>query len=289
MAAFLKLLQTFLYAVEFCCAGIILGIYSYFLSVLADRNLGIPTWEKAVEGLSGAAVLYLIFAVLLTCFLGGKTFFAFIAILLDILFCGAFVAIAVLTRHGAGSCSGNVKTPLGNGQSKSKNGFGANGFGDKHDDSSNVTYSVSLGTACRLNTACFAVAILGALLFLISALVQVFLARKHKKDKRYGPGPSNNYTSGSGGRRKFWQRKPKNTVARDSELGTVGAGVPAGLMADKHDVRPSHETGYTGSTVAPAGPYENSHKVGGYHTAPTGGAVNPYGYDNTHATPATNY
>lgn len=34
----LRLFQTFLYAVLFCCAAIILGIYSYFLSVLADRN-----------------------------------------------------------------------------------------------------------------------------------------------------------------------------------------------------------------------------------------------------------
>jgi len=290
MAAFLKLFQTFLYAIEFCCAAIILGIYSYFLSVLADRNIGIPTWEKAVEGISGAAVLYLIFAVLLTCFLGGKTIFAFIAIVLNILFTGGFIAIAVLTRQGAHSCSGGVKTPIGNGQSSSKQGFGANGFGNKGDDSSNVTYSVSLGTACRLNTAVFSVSILGAFLFLISALVQVFLARKHKRDKRYGPGPSNNYTAGRGSR-KFWQRKPKHNT-RDAELATAGAGSPVGLMADKHVVRPSHETGYTGSTVAPAtGTYENSHKhvAGGYHTAPTGNGVNPYGYDNTHATPATNY
>merc|ERR1711879_332682 len=65
--AALKFIQTFLYALEFCCAGIILGIYSYFLSVLADRDAPIYTWAKAVEGISGAAVLYTIFAVLLTC------------------------------------------------------------------------------------------------------------------------------------------------------------------------------------------------------------------------------
>jgi hypothetical protein len=155
--AILKLLQTFLYAIEFGCAAIILAIYSYFLSVLADRNIGIPTWEKAVEGISGAAVLYLIFAVLLTCFLGGKTIFAFLAIVLDILFCGAFIAIAVLTRDGgARSCSGNnVHTPLGNGQSSAKSGYGAG-------RNRNTTFSVSLGTACRLNKAAFAVSIIGA-------------------------------------------------------------------------------------------------------------------------------
>lgn len=155
--AALKLIQTFLYAVEFFCAGIILGIYSYFLSVLADRDLPIYTWPKAVEGISGAAVLYTIFAVLLTCFLGGKAFFAFLGIVLDVLFTGAFVALAVLTRDGAHSCTGNVDTPLGSGASDSKQGFGSsNGQGNQ------ATYSASLGTICRLNSACFAVSILGA-------------------------------------------------------------------------------------------------------------------------------
>ncbi|OCL12843.1 hypothetical protein AOQ84DRAFT_284320 [Glonium stellatum] len=293
--AFLRILQTFLYAVEFCCAAIILGIYSYFLATLADRNIGIPTWEKAVEGMSGAAVLYLIFAVLLTCFLGGKAFFAFLAIVLDILFCGAFIAIAVLTRDGARSCSGNnVHTPLGNGQSSARNGYGSGGFGAGRNQ--NTTYSVSLGTACRLNSAAFAVSIIGAILFLVSALVQLFLGRHHQKEKRYGPGPSNNYTSGSGNR-KFWQRRQKNRGVQDAELGAVGGAATGGLVADKHYSRPSHETGYTGSTVAPnSATYENPNKPlhGGYHTAPTGAAVNPYGYDNTvphhsPATTATNY
>lgn len=35
---FLRLLQTILYGLAFCCAGLILGIYSYFLAVQADRN-----------------------------------------------------------------------------------------------------------------------------------------------------------------------------------------------------------------------------------------------------------
>merc|ERR1712000_280465 len=75
-------------------AALVLGIYSYFLSVLADKNIHIPAWEKAVEGMSGAACLYLIFCVLLTLFLGGIRFFAFIAIVLDICFVGCFAAIA---------------------------------------------------------------------------------------------------------------------------------------------------------------------------------------------------
>jgi hypothetical protein len=154
--AALTIFQTALYGIEFCCAGIVLGIYSYFLSVLADRNAPIYEWAKAVEGISGAAVLYTIFAVLLTCCLGGKTIFALLGIILDLLFCGAFVALAVLTRDGAHSCSGRVNTPLGSGPASSKQGFGSNGQGDQ------VTYAASLGTICRLNSACFAVSILGA-------------------------------------------------------------------------------------------------------------------------------
>ena len=154
--AVLRFASTFLYALEFCCAGIILGIYSYFLSVQADRDITIPRWQQAVEGLSGAVVLYTIFAVLLTCFLGGKTIFAMLGMIFNLLCCGAMVAIAVMTRDGASSCKGYVKTPLGDGDENSKEGFGSNGQGDQY------TYSASLGTICNFNTACFAVAIVGA-------------------------------------------------------------------------------------------------------------------------------
>merc|ERR1711881_426257 len=129
------------------------------------------------------------FAVILTCCLGGKAFFAFLAIVLDILLCGAFIAIAVLTRDGANSCSGNVDTPLGSGPGEGEN----------------VTYSVSLRTACLYNKACFVVAIIGACIFAISALTHVWLARNHQREKKFGPSPKNNYTAGSGS--KWFKRR----------------------------------------------------------------------------------
>ncbi|KAF2205211.1 hypothetical protein GQ43DRAFT_446179 [Delitschia confertaspora ATCC 74209] len=277
---FLKLVETILYALEFCCASIILGVYSYFMSVLADRDVYIRKTWQAVEGISGLAVLYTILAVLLTCCLGGKSFFALLGIVLDLLFMGAFVAVAVLTREGARSCSGNVRTPLGNGPSNSKQGFGSSSNGN---GPSQITYSVSLGTACRLNSAVFAVAIAGAVLFLLSAIVQVLLARHHRKEKRYGPSPANNYTRGSGV--KFWQRGKKNRGTRDAEMaGTVPA--TGGLSGGHHDVRPSHDTAYTGSTVANNSAYEHGHNKtlsGGYHTAPTGTYAAPT--SNTYAPP----
>lgn len=87
---------------------------------------------KAVEGMAGAAVIYTAFATLMTCFLGGLTFFALLAILLDLCFLGAFVAIAVLARGGVHPSSAN--SPLGN-----------------HN-----------GRDAKLQTAAFAVAIIGA-------------------------------------------------------------------------------------------------------------------------------
>jgi hypothetical protein len=120
-------------------------------------------------------------------------------------------------------------------------------------------------------------------LFLISIPLQMFLSRHHKKEKRYGPGPANGYTKGSG--MKFWQRNQRNKGLRDPEVGTVpvaAGGLAAPAVA--HDVRPSHDTAYTGSTVAaPHAGYEAPGKNslgGGYHTAPTG---------TYHNTPATNY
>lgn len=256
---------------------------SQFLSVLADRNIHIPTYEKAIEGISGAAVVYLIFAVCLTCCLGGIAFLAFIAMMLDVLFAGGMIAIAVLARNGADSCKGNVHTPIGNGPASSDHGYGHFGAGA----GDNLTYSVHLGLACRLNTAVFAVALIAAILFIVTAFMQVLLVRHHKKEKRYGPSPSNNYTSGTGSR--FGFGKKKKDVHKDAEA------APATSTTNN---RVSHETGHTGTTVGGPG-YDNYDKYqqqpnmngaahSGYYTAPTGTAVsNPYGYNN--ANTATNY
>lgn len=138
-------------------------------------------------------------------------------------------------------------------------------------------------------------------LFLISAIVQVLLARHHKKEKRFGPSPANNYTRGSGA--KFWQRRRKNRGVRDPEMvgsvpGTTATGTTGTLAPGAHDYRPSHDTAYTGTTAArESATYDSPHKplAGGYHTAPTGtyhtGVEGAHGTHNppySH-TPATNY
>ena len=111
--ALLRFGQTGLRLIQFASAAIILGIYSYYLAVLSRHDIHIPTWEKAVEGIAGAGVLYTIFGVLFTLFLGGITVFALIAVFLDICFIGVFVAIAYYSRKGTQTCTGLVDTPYG--------------------------------------------------------------------------------------------------------------------------------------------------------------------------------
>jgi hypothetical protein len=286
--AVLRITQTALRVIQLLCGIVALGIFSYFLAVLSDHKLPIHTWVRAVEGMSGASVLYLLFAVLLTLFLGGITFFAFLAVVLDICFIGCYVAIAWFNRDGAGSCEGNVNTVLGSGPSDSNSpGYGQNGFG--FGGKQNVTYAPNLHRACRLETAVFAVAIINIFLVLITAVLQVLLVRHHKKEKRYGPSPANNYTSGAG-RRPFWRRNKKVHSTRDAEMATAGTGA----------IRPSHDTGYTGSTMhganAIADPKYGQEGYGdtfAHNTTTT--TSGPYtttthsGYGNDHRVASTNY
>lgn len=79
------------------------------------------------------------------------------------------------------------------------------------------------------------------------------LERYHQRQKRYGPSPSNDYTSGEG-KDAFWKRKRAGNMDADAaELGTVGT---APVVVEKHhhhnnnNIRPSNDTGMTGSTMA---------------------------------------
>ncbi|OOG00405.1 hypothetical protein ASPCADRAFT_38142 [Aspergillus carbonarius ITEM 5010] len=222
---------------QFLDAAVILGIFSYFLAVLARHDQNIPRWIKATEGLSGAATLYGILGILFTCCLGGVAFFAFLAIVLDVCFIGAMIAIAIMTRHGTQSCSGRVTTPLGTGNSS--------------DDSPSGT---SYHYACELQKATFAVSIIGIFLFLISILLQILYARHHKREKRFGPSPANGYTSGTTRGFAFWRRNknnpetasaddilPTHPAPRDVELGTTGV-----ATTEKEDGMNGANTGATG-------------------------------------------
>ncbi|KAM3080885.1 hypothetical protein ACMFMG_004847 [Clarireedia jacksonii] len=269
----LKSLQWFLRIIEFCCAAIILGIFSYFLAALADHDLGIATYLKAVEGIAGAGVLYTIIGLLLLCCLAGFVFFSIIAILLDFAFTGAFIYVAYATRGGR-SCSGFVNTPLGSGNANSNTRIdsGSKGF----------VGLPSLKTACKLNTACFAVAIIAAVFFFLSIFVEILLMKHHKKEKAFGPSPNNGYTAGTP-RRKFWQRKSKRSP-NDTEYlagGEKPDALPVHTSPDA--VRNSyatdatmvgHNADATHAYQKPSVPYNNAgtngYTTGGYTaTSPT--------------------
>lgn len=110
--------------------------------------------------------------------------------------------------------------------------------------------------------------------------MQVAVARHAQKEKKYGPSPANNYTSGSGN--KFWKRKqkPSNKDAEMSDYPTTGTAVTAD--------RPSYDTGTTLGQQADPYTINKPMDHAGYQTGPTNASVNPYGYDNTRGT-ASNF
>ena len=123
-------------------------------------------------------------------------------------------------------------------------------------------------------------------LFLVSVFSQVFLSRSHKREKRYGPSPANNYTSGSGKRRP-WQRKKK--AKGDAELGAFSSG---GLKDDNHrssditgTTAPVNDTPYGGDTRKYGEPTVPTHTYPPQTTGVVGtGNTRPISeLDNTHA------
>lgn len=257
----LKFLQWFFRGIQFCCSAIILGIFSYFLATLHNHNLHIPTSVRAVEGISGAAVLYTIIALLLLCCLAGLMFTSLIAVVLDVAFIGAFIYLAVANRHGASSCRGYLDTPFGRGQDSSK-ANGNDGF----------TKLPSFHTACRLQTACLAVAIIAIVFFIFSILTEIALVRHHRKEKRFGPGPQNDYTSGYGSRsggflgRIFRRRGGKKDIHNEDNV------LPQHTTPDQLDNRQSYATETTAVPHdAPYNPDYNKQEAGyGYPTTTTG-------------------
>ncbi|KAL5094177.1 hypothetical protein Trisim1_008285 [Trichoderma cf. simile WF8] len=270
----LKFVQWFIRGIQFCCCAIVLAIYSYFLATLHNHKLPIATSLRAVEGISGAGTLYTLLALLMLCCLAGHTLTAFLAVVLDVCFIGAFIYVAIANKNGAGSCNGVLDTPFGKGQSDSTVSA------DK-----GFTTLPSFHTACRLQTACLAVSIIAILFFAFSILMEFALTRHHQKEKRFGPSPQNNYTSGFGKRKGgfFGRIFGSRQVVDGSEEGNMlpQHPQPDQLHTDNNDIsnpynhtdyNPKYETGYgyTGVTgnnntaYTGAGGYTAPHTTAGY-------------------------
>ncbi|KAI1415187.1 hypothetical protein F5Y13DRAFT_156839 [Hypoxylon sp. FL1857] len=256
----LKLLQWFIRGIQFCSSALILALFSYFLAVLTNRHLPIPTWTRAVEGISGIGVLYTLLGLLLLCCLAGHPFTSFIAIVLDICFIGSYIYVASATRGGASSCTGTVDTPFGSGRAEDL-------INNQH-----PTYR----QACQMQTACFAVSIVAIIFFVFSALLEVVLVRHRRKEQRFGPSPANNYTSGYGRRRGLFGlfRRRETVDTADSNA------LPEHTHPDQ--MRQSYNTETT--AVAPeAGTYNgsyNKYQHDGQVAYPETGTA------TTHTTPA---
>lgn len=96
---------------QFLSAVISLGIFSsrvykvYRLVNSFKAQRGINGSSAAVEGILAAAVLYTIIATIMMCLLrgGGPKIIRWLFVLLDLIFVGLFIAVAVLTRPNGGS------------------------------------------------------------------------------------------------------------------------------------------------------------------------------------------
>ncbi|KAI1341996.1 hypothetical protein F5Y15DRAFT_329991 [Xylariaceae sp. FL0016] len=235
----LKFLQWFVRGVQFCCCALVLAIFSYFLAVMSHNNITIPTWTRAVEGISGIGVFYSIVGLLLLCCLAGHPFTSFIAIVLDICFIGAFIYIAQANRGGASSCTGTVSTPFGNKPASDQVGDGP-----------------SYQSLCKMESAVLAVSIVAIIFFILSALIEFVLVRHRRKEARFGPSPANNYTSGyarKGVFGLFKKKQPEETINPNA--------LPEHTHPDQ--VRPSYNTDTTAVGDHEMGTY-NKYGHGGF-------------------------
>ena len=93
--------------------------------------------------------------------------------------------------------------------------------------------------------------------FIISALTEVLLARHRKKEKRFGPSPANNYTSGYGSKRRglFGFRRNRGTAATANDNA-----LPTHTHPD--EVRESYNTDTTRIGENGAGYNNNNNKYG---------------------------
>jgi hypothetical protein len=145
----LTTLQISLRAVQITCALILLALYSYTLGALVNRGLHTPTDVRAVEGIVGITLGYALASLITLKFFPIRTFPAFVAIVLDVVFAATFIYVAVANKGGAGSCGGEVSTHFGKGKA-----------GDKPKAKDGFMALPTYGDACRLLSAGLAISIL---------------------------------------------------------------------------------------------------------------------------------
>ncbi|KKA29449.1 hypothetical protein TD95_003110 [Thielaviopsis punctulata] len=172
----LKAVQWFLRGIQCACAVIILAIYSYILATLSNHNMPIKVSARAVEGISGIALAYTSAAIFFLFCIAGRTMAALLAMALDFSFVVAFIYVAVVNKTGASSCTGQVTTQFGKGNSTER----ASHAGQK----SGFTQLPTYGQACKLESAVLGLSIIAIFFFVFSLLMEVALGRNHWRQKR---------------------------------------------------------------------------------------------------------
>ncbi|KAG6026805.1 hypothetical protein E4U19_002404 [Claviceps sp. Clav32 group G5] len=113
----LKNLLCTIRSLQLLCATLILAIFSYLLVALHEHGLQIDVDVRAVEGISGAAVLYTLINMLSQCCLAsGLGCMSPLAVVLDVGFTAGFIFVAVVNKNGAGACRGYTDSPFGRGR-----------------------------------------------------------------------------------------------------------------------------------------------------------------------------
>lgn len=119
--------------------------------------------------------------------------FHLIHAVLDLLFCGGFIALAVLLRN-AGKASCNLKA-------LTTSSANAVGLWVSDDNTVDNAYRDTPIKTCDIDKAAFAVSIAAAVLFALSALCSYWAFRQYRRNRAFGPGPSNGYSFGRRNRR----------------------------------------------------------------------------------------
>ncbi|KAJ4389210.1 hypothetical protein N0V93_006673 [Gnomoniopsis smithogilvyi] len=278
----LKLIQWFNRGVQFACCGLILALTAYFLAAMSNNNITIPTNLRAVAGISGIGVIYTALGVLLVCCLAGFTLTSFLAIVLDIAFIGAFIYVATVYKDGASSCSGsNVNTVFGSGNADVR---------ITSADEGGVALP-TYRTACRMESANLAVAIVAIVFFIISALTEFGLGRHRKKEQRFGPSPANNYTGGYGKKSKgfgsLFKRRGTNKTVDDPNALPMHT-EPDQLHRQSYTTDATHVDGH-GSTTTGYPKYGEAGYAEPGAVPPAGATVNGFGNVPGYSKPAGRY
>ncbi|KAG6049313.1 hypothetical protein E4U17_006860 [Claviceps sp. LM77 group G4] len=169
----LKNLLCTIRSLQLLCATLILAIFSYLLVALHEYSFQIDVDVRAVEGISGAAVLYTLINMLSQCCLAsGLGCMWPLAVVLDVGFTAGFIFVAVVNKNGAGACHGYTDSPFGRGRGR---GQGQLGNEASRPNMDGIISHVHPHSACELQRASFFTSIIAICLFVLSLLAEFVL------------------------------------------------------------------------------------------------------------------